>query len=76
MAAVPLDTTVWTEAHLRAWATEFADANLVQAKQMLLIFAELDGLRAEVANSRKFAERLVERVAKQSELLSRKAEKQ
>jgi hypothetical protein len=53
---------------LRLWAKTHAAAGMVQARQVLELFAECDRLRS-------LNEDLAERVAKQSELLSRRAEK-
>jgi hypothetical protein len=47
---ISLDKSVWTETDLRRWAKDHAEVNMVQAKQVLELFEELDNLREEVKN--------------------------
>lgn len=56
------------ERDLRQWAEAFALAGHAQASRVLLLLAELDALRKQVLGH-------VERIAAQSELLSRRAER-
>ena len=52
---------------LRKWAEAFAPAGLAQARQVLMLFDEVARLQTQIAGH-------VERIAQQSELLTRKAE--
>lgn len=56
------------ESDLRQWAEAFALAGHIQARRVLSLLAELDALRKQVSGH-------VERIAAQSELLSRRAER-
>lgn len=61
---------------LQSWAESMAACNMVQARQVLELITENQMLMQELTETRRRCEGLAERVAAQSELLTRRAGKE